>query len=395
MQKISIFYSWQSERPDSSEYIRATLDDCVKELAGRLTINIIVKDADADNRGSYDINNAVINAISDCDITVADLTPTSHGSDGRANPNSNALFEYASARSIKEHEKVLAVADISSDNINNFPFDFNHNALVTFKGSQDNSFRQSLYDSLEKIIRALLYPVLYEATTVFVSQRMAEGFPGVRDLMVYEDKTQINLHLDAFFKHPLVFGEAIDREGDREPVWWFRAGDSEAIKSYERKPDGVVLLDWNELNIRKIAVYSDSSRYYSEYLYIEADAMPPVFQKKLSEEQIQLAVQGRGYCDEEYAVIRKGGFLHKITRQEYDDGYAEVEGQIVPLNHKAELRCRYLTPFNFLVAAKFGAYNCSEFDRTSGEYFDGLLKGTVTLQQFHDYLMTFPKPQYR
>lgn len=395
MQNITIFYSWQSERPDSSNHIRVMLENCIKDLTKSLKVKIVVKDADADNRGSYDINNAVLNAILDCNITIADLTPTSHGSDGRANPNFNALFEYATARAVKGHENVLAVADISSDNINNFPFDYNHNSMIAFKGQQDNSFRQSLYEALEKIIGALLYPVLYEATTVFVSHRVAEGFPGVRGLKVYEDKNQINLHLDAFFKHPLIFGEAIDKEGDREPVWWFRAGEAEAIKSYERNPDGVILLDWNELNIRKIAVYSDSAKYYSEYLYIEADAMPPVFLKQLSEEQIRLAAQGRGYCDEEYAVIRLGGFLHKITRQEYDDGYAEVSGEIVPLNHEAELRCRYLSPVNFLVAAKLSAYNCSEFDRTSGEYFDGLLDGTVTLQQFHDYLMTFPKPQYR
>lgn len=394
MQTISIFFSWQSERSESSEYIRNALNDCIKDLSGDFLINIVVRDADADNRGSYDINNAVLKAISDCDVTVADLTPTSHGTDGRANPNANALFEYATAMSIKGHENVLAVADISDDPIGKFPFDFNHNAMVAFKGTKDDSFKTSLKRALEKIIKDMLYPVLYDSTTVFVSQRVAQGFPGVRDLHIYDNTNEINLHLDAFFKHPVVFGEAIDREGDREPLWWFRGGQAEAIKSYERLNNGVVLLGWKELNIRKIAVYSDSSRYYSEYLYIEADAMPSVHHGNLTEQQIHQIADERGYYDEEYAVIRQGGFLHKISRQEYDDGYAEVEGRIIPLNHKAELRCRYLSPVNFLVAAKFGAYNCNRFDRTSKEYFDGLLRGTKTLEEFHDYLMSFPKPSY-
>ena len=214
MQTIKVFFSWQSERPDSSDLIRNALADCVKELSSEYNIDIVVKDADTDNRGSYDINNAVLNAISDCDLTVADLTPTSHGNDGRANPNANALFEYATAMSIKGHENVLAVADISEDNIGKFPFDFNHNAMVAFKSPKDDSFKTSLKRALEKIIKDILYPVLYDATTVFVSQRVAQGFPGIRGLHIYEDKNEINLHLDAFFKHPVVFGETIDREGD-------------------------------------------------------------------------------------------------------------------------------------------------------------------------------------
>lgn len=395
MQKIKVFFSWQSERYDSSDLIRNALTDCVKELSGEYNIYIVVKDADADNRGSYDINKAVLNAISDCDLTVADLTPTSHGYDGRANPNANALFEYATAMSIKGHENVLAVADISEDNIGKFPFDFNHNAMVAFKSSKGNSFKTSLKRALEKIIKDILYPVLYDATTVFVSQRVAQGFPGIRGLHIYEDKNEINLHLDAFFKHPVVFGEVIDRDGDREPLWRSRGIQAEAIKTYERLNNGVIILGWNELSIRKIAVYSDSSRYYSEYLYIEADAMLSIYPGHLTEKQIHQIAGERGYCDEEYAVIRQGGFLHKISRQEYDDGYAEAEGRIIPLNHKAELRCRHLSPVNFIVAAKFGSYNCNRFERTSKEYFDGLLNWSKTLEEFYDYLLSFPKHSCR
>lgn len=394
MQKILVFFSWQSERPDSSALIRNVLNDSVEELSVELKINIEVKDADDDNRGSYDINNAVLNAISDCDLTVADLTPTSYGNDGRANPNANALFEYATARSIKGHEKVLAIADISTDNIGKFPFDFNHNAIVAFKGPKDKSFKSSLKTALEKIIKEMLYPVLYDATTVFVSRRIAQGFPGVRGLHIYEDKNEINLHLDAFFKSPIVFGDVTDKEGDCEPIWWFRGGQAEAIGSYERLPNGVILLGWNELKIRKIAVFSDSARYYSEYLYIEAEGMPSVYTDHLTAEKVREIADTMGYCDEEYAVVQESGFPLIISRHEYDDGHAEVDGRIIPIHEKAKLRCRYLSPVNFLVAAKFGSFNCNTFCRTSREYFDGLLKGKVSLDQFHEYLMTFPKPHY-
>lgn len=395
MQQFTVFFSWQSERSDSSKYIREALIDCVKDLSESFNVDITVRDADEGNRGAYDINNAVIRAISDSDVTVADLTPTSHGNDSRANPNANALFEYATARALKGHERVLAVADISADDVRKFPFDFNHNSMVTFRGLKDDSLKNSLKDALGKIVKAMLYPVLYDATTVFFSQRIAQGFPGVRGLKVYDDPIEIGRHLDAFFKHPIVFGEAVDREGDPEPLWWFRGGEAEAIDSYERLLNGVTLIDWNELKIRRIAVYSDSARYYSEYLYIEADAMPSVGKDGPTAEHIKEIADELGYCTEEYAVVRQGNFTNNITRQQYDDGYAEVEGRIVPIRDKATLRCRYLSPVNFIVAAKFSAYNCDSFNCTSREYFDNLLNGIIDLDEFHDYLMTFPKPDYR
>ena len=60
-----------------------------------------------------------------------------------------------------------------------------------------------------------------------------------------------------------------------------------------------------------------------------------------------------------------------------------------------ETRCRHLTDYNFIIAAKGSAFNNNTFDRTSGDYFKGLLDGSVTIGQFHDYLMTFPKPNMR
>ncbi len=395
MQKLGLFYSWQGERVDSSEFIRRALGECAVELSAELCVILEICDADTNNRGSYDINAAIKEAIANANIVIADLTPTSHGADGRINPNANALFEYATAMAMKGHEVVLAVADVVNEDVRRFPFDFNHHSMVTCNGTHDVTFKDKLKHALCRIVMALQYPVLHDATTVFFSQRIGQGFPGVRGLKVYEDPNEIALHLDAFFKAPIEFGEALHAEGDRNPLWWFRGSSAEEIDSYVRQKDGIVLLGWEELKIRRIAVFACHSRYYSQYLYVEVDGMPPVFKDRSDSNLIERAVKTLGYCDEEYAVIEQGGMKIRITREQYDDGYIEEDGEIVPIHGRAKLRCRFLSPYNFIVAAKFGAYNCAEFCRTSEPYFEGILNKTINLEEFHDYLMSFPKPLYR
>ena len=57
-----------------------------------------------------------------------------------------------------------------------------------------------------------------------------------------------------------------------------------------------------------------------------------------------------------------------------------------------ESRCRFLTDYNFIIAAKGSAFNNPIFDRTSGGYFKDLLDRKISIEDFHKYLMQFPKP---
>lgn len=392
----SIFFSWQSEKREASDFIRNALKEIVPQLEDELSVTIRLTEADTDNRGSYNINSAVENALHDADIVIADLTPTSTGSDGRHNPNTNAIFEYAMAWEHKGNDNVIATACLDGVQVSKLPFDFNHNALVGFSMSDFEGCKKSLKSALEKILRTRLKPVLYDATTVFFTQRIASAFPGVRGLKVYEDQSEIRKRLDRFFAHPIVFGEAIDRDGDKEPLWWFRGGSSNAITSYDVSSGNTYLIGWKELKIKRLAVYSDHARYYSQYLYIEAEPLEPVIDKDYySKEKIADLLKDSDYVDEEYAVVKEGKIPTLISRQCYDDGYAEIHGEIIRIPETTQIRCRFLTPFNFIVTAKFSSYNRPEFDQTSREYFNGLLKGTKTLEEFHDYLMKFPKPSWR
>ncbi len=393
--EYTIFYSWQSEKSDVTDFIREHLIDCCKQLSEEYRVAINVKDADSDNRGSYNINTAVIKGIDNADIVVADLTPTSHGLDGRANPNSNSLYEYAYACSKKGFENVIAVADVSKDSTKDMPFDWNHNALVTLKSTGDNSFRGSLMNAVRKILLAKLKPTIYSATTTFFSRRLSESFPGLRGLKEYTDQHEIKRHLDAFFKHPVLFGEATDSEGDTEPIWWFRGGSSESIESYQVLENGIYLLGGNEFKIKRIVVFECHQRYYSEYIYIETEPLQPVVDKNYTQERISQIAADLGHCDEEYAVVKKGDIEVNISGDEFDDGYADINGKIVPIRDCAERRCRFLAPYNFVICAKYSSINCHKFDVESGRIFDGILRGTVEFGELHELIVRLSKPLCR
>ncbi len=392
--EYTIFYSWQSEKSDVTDFIREQLINCSKQLSEEYRVAINVKDADSDNRGSYNINTAVIKGIDNADIVVADLTPTSHGADGRANPNSNSLYEYAYACSKKGFENVIAVADVSIDSTRDMPFDWNHNALVTLNGVGDNKFNAALGNAIERILSAMLNPKLYNSTTEFFSLRIAQSFPGIRGIKVYEDPHEIRLHLGAFFKRPIRFGESLDAEGDNTPIWWFRGGSAEGIQTFSISQNGIYHIGWNEFKVKRIIVYAESSTYYAEYIYIETEPLPPI-SPEMTDERIEQIKDTLGYCDEEYAVVSEGLLSKNVTRQEYDDGYTEFNGEIIPITGKAELRCRFLTPYNFVVAAKFSSINCREFDMATHDLFNEILNDSTKFDELHNIIIKLPKPLYR
>ncbi len=65
-----------------------------------------------------------------------------------------------------------------------------------------------------------------------------------------------------------------------------------------------------------------------------------------------------GYVTEEYGLFEG----KPITRAEFDDGATVQKGKVVPLRGKAELRVRYLTPYNFVIASHASPLNTPSFD---------------------------------
>ncbi|KFI17814.1 SEFIR domain-containing protein, partial [Nitrosococcus oceani C-27] len=97
-----------------------------------------------------------------------------------------------------------------------------------------------------------------------------------------------------------------------------------------------------------------------------------------------------GYSREELAVYEK----HNITRAEYDDNSAVIDGKPVYLNGKAELRIRYLTPYNFIIAPHNSPINNSSYDKRRNEMMNGILNGKMKLEELVDEVLRLPKRGY-
>ena len=81
----------------------------------------------------------------------------------------------------------------------------------------------------------------------------------------------------------------------------------------------------------------------------------------------------------------------KVTRAEYDDGAAVIDGKVVDLNGKAKLRIRYITPYNFIICAHFNLMNSSAYDGMLERILNGILKGQSSVEEIVEAVKKMPK----
>jgi hypothetical protein len=93
------------------------------------------------------------------------------------------------------------------------------------------------------------------------------------------------------------------------------------------------------------------------------------------------------YAYEEYALWED----KLITRQEYDDGAALVEGKPVRISG-AELRLRYITPYNFILCGGDHILISSEVnvDMELTNLLDEILLGTKNINDLMDFVDNLP-----
>lgn len=412
MKKFRLFYSFQSDKPESNKVIRLALNNA-KDSLKKQDIDLEIVVGAQNFAGMADIPAAIETNIGNCDLFLADLTPITY-SNGKANPNANVMMELGQAKVLLGVSRMIGVAVIDEgDSWQNkdLPFDFNKNRIIIAHISKGLNLSKLINSSLDYILHPekrliedikerrekelnekKIYPI---DSTIFFTQRMAKAFPGVRGLQTITNKEQIKQYLDILLESPISFQQEInDSKGDIDPIWLFRGHQGIDVKQYRYLGHQRFLLGWDELNIDSISVFRAPGSYYKEYVYIEALADEPTGLYHLNDEWKKECLDNPGYIHEEYGV-----FLDEknkeciINRAEYDDGAAIRNGKhYSTLN--AELRVRHLSPINYLLTAKFSSYNCREFCQTSQPLMDGLLRKTVSFKQFHDYLMTFPKRDY-
>lgn len=232
-------------------------------------------------------------------------------------------------------------------------------------------------------------PRATEHSTSLFHYRMAGAFPGVRGVKWFEDAKIATKRLEILLQEPLRFS-AGSKEAESDPIWWFRGGSALFIEKFRRIGSKKVLLNIDQLRIKRIAAYQGDS-YYKDFVYVEVEGEEQTGLYNYTKEDIQRHIDNFGYSWEEYGLIKnRFGWTTPIRREDYDDGATVIRGEVRNAMD-AKLRVRYLSTYNFIIAAKGSPYNSKKFDRESKTFLNGILKCENEPDVFFEFLKTFEK----
>ncbi len=217
-------------------------------------------------------------------------------------------------------------------------------------------------------------------STVFFYKRFASAFPGIRGLKWFSNHEEIKVRLNKLLEQPLV----ID---GYTPIWWWRDGNLHIDSFRYNQEEKIYLMGPEELKISKIAAFNPND-YCRCFVYVETKPMPQTGLYQYSEEDIKDYVKEKGYYWEEYGLY-KG--KHLVSRAEYDDGAAFIDGELIEFDRDVELRVRYVTPYNFVIAAHHSPINNSEFDEELAFILNNILFNKFSLDILCNKILKLPK----
>lgn len=184
---------------------------------------------------------------------------------------------------------------------------------------------------------------------IFFDARFRDAFPGMREPSVIEGVDGV-ARLTALLQEPIKFSNF-------SPIWWWRGGNL-GIDNFEELASDIVLMNHDELKIEKvIPCYSMS--YKRHFVYVRCFPMEPTGLYSVSDEPSEY-YKHHGYDYEEYGITENG---HLLTRAQHDDGgfYSEEERRLI--RTESELRIRYTSSYNFIIAPSESPINNLDFDR--------------------------------
>jgi hypothetical protein len=135
---MKLFYSWQSDTPSN----RGLIQKCIRE-ALKAVPQFELETATRDALGSPDIASTILQKIDDSNMIIADVSIINSGSrKTRPVPNPNVTYELGYALKSLGEENVILVADKSTTNTANLPFDIRNRRMILLDFSKLESEKQ-------------------------------------------------------------------------------------------------------------------------------------------------------------------------------------------------------------------------------------------------------------
>lgn len=161
---ITVFYSWQSDKRKSSNYISSAINKAIKIVKRKLSKEITLEinfDRDTRNRsGSPQIAQTIFDKISQCDIFICDVslinnTRLNRTFKNRLTSNPNVLIELGYAVNCIGWERILCVNNIEFGPNEILPFDIRGHRITSFDNKNVDS-RKNLVVTLELAIKNII-----------------------------------------------------------------------------------------------------------------------------------------------------------------------------------------------------------------------------------------------
>lgn len=145
MNKLTLFFSWQSDTPGNHKIIRDALIKACDEIRNEGTYDITYDESTWNKSGSPVIERTVNDKAKSCDIFVADVTPIA--TIGKKDlPNPNVMFELGISKGhhIDDVILMLYTGDVNAEKM---PFDINHHRLTKFSEKNITEFLQMMAEN--------------------------------------------------------------------------------------------------------------------------------------------------------------------------------------------------------------------------------------------------------
>jgi hypothetical protein len=110
MQRVTVFYSWQSDR--DQQVCRYFIAEALKVAGGQLKthdIELVVDHDTLNEPGMPEITDTILRKIETCDVFLPDLTFVAETADGKPVPNPNVALELGYALKVRGSRRILPV----------------------------------------------------------------------------------------------------------------------------------------------------------------------------------------------------------------------------------------------------------------------------------------------
>lgn len=233
----------------------------------------------------------------------------------------------------------------------------------------------------------------FASDTALFDYRIKGAFPGTRGI------TTIDNSVDAVKRLTLLLQKPLHSSRLGDPFWYFRGNSCLSIDSFEKLSEEKVLMNVDELLIDKISAYIDPyGDYQRDFIYVQTKPDEPSGAYDIPTDLNTYPRDDNrwDYFYEEFGqYINEIGERFVLTRSEYDDGGMVRNGEVIDTAGKAQLRLRFLTPYNFVICAQFNPFNSDAGDEISRFCLHEMLMGRMAMERFVEIARKLPlNPKY-